>query len=194
MKKLLVTLFAAALVVGCFPIMLDVSKEGDLLFSRAEGLFCYNIKTEKVSAVYLPGKGMVIPWSRWAPDGKSVMFVEKKGGGGGGMMMGSSGEAVYTISKDGKNKKELYKPSSPLAYARFVPGTKLLSVGEAVQSQKLKTAVPTLKLIDTGTKEVRELVKEICQIYDVSDDGKFAVAMKIDKKAKKGNNLAGRWR
>jgi len=68
----LAAIAALVLGAGCFPVLLDVDKQGRVLIARQEGVFSFDAKTERCQLLCKPSKG-TSAWARWSPDGKMVL-------------------------------------------------------------------------------------------------------------------------
>ena len=80
-----VVLVLAVLITGCFPIELDVSRDGKILIPRQEGFFALDVTTGKMERGYnLPGGNPI--FARYSPSGTEMVAVTE----GDGKMMGKS--------------------------------------------------------------------------------------------------------
>ncbi len=72
---ILMTMAAIVLLAGCFPILLDVNKDGQVLIPRKEGVFVYDLKTDKIDLL-LKSNGQADPaWARWSPDASMALVA-----------------------------------------------------------------------------------------------------------------------
>lgn len=68
----------AVLAAGCFPVVVDVNRQGRMLIPREEGVFSVSPKGETGALVTRPRKGLPV-WARWSPDGSKVLVAELVG-------------------------------------------------------------------------------------------------------------------
>ena len=76
MTRLVVgALVVAVLAAGCFPILLDVNQQGQVLIPRKEGFFVYDVKSGKTTLL-AKSSGKTSPaWGRWSPDGLTAFVA-----------------------------------------------------------------------------------------------------------------------
>jgi Tol biopolymer transport system component len=75
-----VVVTAMMLLAGCFPILLDVNKDGQVLIPREEGVFSFDLASGKMVRLAERAKGDPA-WARWSPDGTKVLVADVAEGG-----------------------------------------------------------------------------------------------------------------
>ena len=103
--------------VGCFPIELDVSPQGELVISRQEGWFVFNPATGKVRKVRSAGGDEPI-FARFSPDGQTLLTIAAVAHG--------DGDFTFTTTPlDGGPSSLLLRTRHP-AYVAYSPdGTRI---------------------------------------------------------------------
>ncbi|HEY4258770.1 MAG TPA: hypothetical protein VGM98_01365 [Schlesneria sp.] len=165
------------LLVGCFPIELDVNKEGHLLVTRQEGFFVVDPSSKKVKLIQKATEGAEPSYARFSPDGKQVLTVSKSG-------FQTFDFSLVTVA-NGK-AKQIFQVDSA-ANARFSPDGKYIAVvaGSADDDPEFKSKVPELHLVTTATGNAKKVVSKIGTNIQWLADSKTIVL--LEAKSKEGD-------
>lgn len=171
------------LIVGCFPIELDVSKDGRLLIAREEGFFVLASGTGKCEQVSGTELGQPV-FARWAPSEKEFLAVTK-------VRARFDDEFAFTmVPLDGGQPRKLTQLQNA-AYVRISPDGRqmLISTISERDDPELKDKVPQLHLVSTQDGKLKTLLKRSGAIVRWLGDSNRAIVTSIEKKF--GDNLQG---
>jgi Tol biopolymer transport system component len=152
------TLVLAALAAGCFPVLVDVDRNGRALIPRQEGVFAVDLKSGgKAELITKPIKGLPT-WARWSPDGERVLVAE--------ILKDRHQSALFVIDLSSKSAKPL-GAFADAACALWSPKSDYVSVTER---GKKGLALVVVKL---ATGEKKTLLEDVVPAHDWLPDGKL---------------------
>ena len=190
MKRIKAPLLAAILVAGCFPIELDVSKDGRILIAREEGFFAVDPATGQVTRVHAPAGGQPV-FARFSPDGRQILAVTE--GSGGAALFGSSGGHNYTVVTLADGASRVVFTGSNGTYTCWSPNGEKISLTRVADGKKppLDENMPELHLINAkdGTKKL--LGANVSRLHRWFPDSKAVLVFQIQSKDKKDNLYRG---
>jgi hypothetical protein len=140
---------------GCFPIELDVNKDGKLLVAREEGFFLFDPTTGKVDKIAGADNGKPV-FGRFSPNGKDVLLVSADPAGF------NAFNFVETPLTGGKGR-EVFKGENT-AYVRYSPDGASLAIcqGSEKEDPELKDKFLELKLVALkGSGEPKVLARRV---------------------------------
>lgn len=183
------TLAAVALVVtfalvGCLPIELEVSKDGQVLVPRQEGFFALDSDSGKVTRVHKPAAGDPV-FARFAPDSKHILAVSQTGSG--------ANHVFEWVSLADGSAKKLHAGTNT-SYVTISPDGKTAAFARiSDQSVKLRDGgsqnLPELHLIDleAGKRTAVKDVGPIASIHRWFPDSASLLLFQIVAKPEEGN-------
>jgi Tol biopolymer transport system component len=173
-------------LVGCLPVELSVSPDGDVLIPRAEGF-----------VVYKPADGSVKVWNKpegdqpvfalYAPDGKSALVLAEAPGGG-------MGKPVKVMLLDAEGKTRQLASLTNVTYAQWSLDGKFATITRVADQQvaPLDQNLPELILINIAEGTTKTLASNVAGIHRWMPDGKSVVIFQIESKGKNTSQYAGK--
>jgi len=190
MKRIKAPLLAALLVAGCFPIELDVSKDGRILIPRGEGFFAVDPATGQVTRVHAPAGGQPV-FARFSPDGKQILAVTE--GGGGAALFGRSGGHNYTVVTVAGGASRVVFTGSNGTYTCWSPNGEKISLTRVADGKKppLDENMPELHIVNAkdGTKKL--LASNVSRLHRWFPDSKAVLVFQIQSKGKEDSLYRG---
>ena len=182
------TLAALALLLaaGCFPIELDVSKDGKLLIPRQEGFFVFDPAAGKVQKVCDAEGGKPV-FARFSPDGKEILTVTKVEGG-----LNDFRFAVVPLG--GGKDREIYKGSNT-GYVRYSPDGASIAItrGSEKEDPQFKERVPEVVVVAVKDGTTKVAARKVGVLFRWFADSKRLLVFELAKKDERGTyfgNLA----
>lgn len=172
-----VVLVLAVLMAGCFPIELDVSRDGKILIPRQEGFFALDVTTGKMERVYnLPGGNPI--FARYSPSGTEMVAVTESDG----KMMGKSHVLTLVTLSTGASRV-LYSGSNT-TYARWSPDGQYISLSRIAQHKTppLEENLPETTLIPIRGGAPKLLASNTSALHRWFPDSKALLIFQIEKK------------
>ncbi len=173
MKTCRLAFFAAVMLfIGCLPVELDVSKDGQVLIPRQEGFFSLDLQKGRMTKLYAPKEGSPV-FARYAPDGKSILAVVN--------INDSFSFRIVGVS-DGTEKEVLNATNA--AYTRYSPNGHYLAITRVADSQKppITENMPELHMIQTSDGMGKVVAHNISSHIRWMPDSKRILVFQIDKK------------
>ncbi|MFQ5848772.1 MAG: TolB family protein [Candidatus Methylomirabilales bacterium] len=179
MRLARVVLAVAMLMAGCFPIELDVSREGKILIPRQEGFFVLDVTTGKMEKVYALAGGNPT-FARYSPSGKEIVAVTESDG----KMMGKSHVLTLVTLSTGKGRV-LYSGSNA-TYTRWSPDGQYLSLSRVAEQKTppLEENLPETYLISIKGGDAKHLASNTSALHRWFPDSKALLIFQIEKKVK----------
>lgn len=177
MRTAKVGLVVVVLITGCFPIELDVSREGKILIPRQEGFFALDVTTGKMERVYnLPGGNPI--FARYSPTGKEIVAVTESDG----KMMGKSHMLTLVTLSSGASRV-LYSGSNA-TYTRWSPDGRYLSLSRIAEEKTppLEENLPETSLISVTNGDATLLASNTSVLHRWFPDSKRLLIFQIQKK------------
>ncbi len=135
------------LIIGCEPISVSVNSEGEVAFTRGEGVFYLNLKTQKLNILdWNYGKETIPAIVRWAPKSDKVALTIKDN-------KDSQATAVYIIDKKGNNKK-IYSGTKVITQLEWSIDGNYISFAQAGQDTELNVADIGLISVKDGMSKI----------------------------------------
>jgi len=182
-KAVLLVVF---LLAGCFPIELDVSKDGRILIPREEGFFALDPAKGTVVRLHVPAGGEPV-FARFSPDGKQILAVTE-GGGGSSLSFGSgsSGGHIFTVVTPADGTSRVIFTGTNATYACFSPDGQYISLTRMASQKKepLDEALPELHLVNLKDAEKKLLAANVGDLQRWFPDSKALLAFQIQEKNK----------
>lgn len=161
-------------LVGCFPIELDVNKDGHLLVTRQEGFFVVDPATKKVQRIQAATEGSEPSYARFSPDGKQALTVSKSG------FQTFDFSLVNIASGDAK---QIFQVDNA-ANARFSPDGKYVAIiaASADDDAEFKSKVPELHLVSTANGNAKKIASKVGTNIKWLADSKTIVLLEAKSK------------
>jgi hypothetical protein len=166
------------LLVGCFPIELDVH-DGKLLIAREEGFFTFDPASGKAMRVAAAEDGKPV-FARFSPDGKEVLTVIKATTG--------FNEFRFVIRPiEGGKGREVYKGENT-AYVLYSPDGANLGIVQMSQKEDpgFKDKVPELYLVPAKGGEAKKVADKVGALFRWFPDSKRVLVFQLAKKDDQG--------
>ena len=177
MRQTRVVLVVLLLMAGCFPIELDVSRDGKILIPRQEGFFALDVDKGKIEKVYnLPGGNPI--FARYAPSGKDMLVVTE----GEGKFMGKN--HVLTLVNLSAGTSQVLFTGSNATYARWSPDGKYISLSR-IAGQKtppLEENLPETTLITINGGRTKLLASNTSAMHRWFPNSTALLIFQIQKK------------
>jgi dipeptidyl aminopeptidase/acylaminoacyl peptidase len=186
-RSLLVLSFLLATVgLGCLPIELSVSPDGEVLIPRQEGFVVYQPADGGVTLLHAPDSGQPA-FAMYSPDGQQALALVQAEGGG----MGQNFQAVL-LGANGKAKDLLSR--SNITYMQWSPDGKYATITRVADQKKgnLDQNLPELILIDIQAGTSKTIASNIAGIHRWMPDGKSVVIFQIERKSEESSQYAGK--
>lgn len=177
MRLARVALSIAVLMAGCFPIELDVSRDGKILIPRQEGFFALDATTGKMEKVYnLPGGNPI--FALYSPSGTEMVAVTESDG----KMMGKS--HVFTLVTLSTGASRVLYSGSNTTYARWSPDGQYISASRVAQHKTppLEENLPETTLIPIRGGAPKLLASNTSALHRWFPDSKALLIFQIEKK------------
>lgn len=165
-------LFITLLFTACEPISVSVSPEGEIAFTRNEGVFVLDSKGEKISTVFWnEGMKQFPAITEWSADGSQIAYTlkEKK-------------DAMSTdlyVAQKGKEGKKIIHIDGVVTKLQWSPDGKFLAYATGGEDSDMSVA--DIGLIDLSTNMSKKLVKNAADLFYWIDNTSF-VTIKLDSK------------
>ncbi|MCE5277689.1 MAG: hypothetical protein ABFD92_16130 [Planctomycetaceae bacterium] len=181
-------LVSTVFLIGCFPVELSVSKDGQVLIPRQEGF--YLLKTAdaaEAKLIYSP-KGEKPVWAAFTPDASSVLALSQG--------KGDMGDTNYTLRRMGPDASALkaLMTASNLLYARVSPDGAKVSLARAsdTESKTLAKKMPELLVVSTADGAKKPLLSDVAAVHRWTTDGKGILAVHVTSREKDGDQYVGK--
>lgn len=186
MRRVQVLLISAALAAGCFPIELDVAKDGRILIARQEGFFAVDTKTGQATRLYAPKDGKPV-FARFSPDASQILAVTE---GAGGMMGSSYTFSVVALADDAA--KAIFTGTSG-TYATWSPDGQRIALTRVAQDKvaPLDESLPELHVVTVASGEKKQLSPNVSLLVRWFPDSKAVLSFRIDRKDTEDNLYRG---
>jgi len=180
----LILAMVVVVLAGCFPIELDVSKDGRVLIARQEGFFALDTATGEVAKLAGAAGGKPA-FALWAPDGKSFVAVTE----GEGAMMGTA--HTFTLISPATGSSRVLLSVSNATYAQLSPDGKRLAVTRmADQSREpLDEQLPELHIVNVAEGTGKVIATNISVLNRWVPDAASLLVFQIQ--AKEADNYRG---
>ena len=167
--------------VGCLPIELSVSKDGQVLIPRQEGFCCLDPEKGAVKTLYAP-KSQQPAFALFAPDGRSFLAITQTEGGGMGTAF-----ALAVVPPDGQEAKQLFTATN-LTYARWSPSGRHVTLTRIADEKApaVDENLPELILVDPAKGTRKTLISGVSTIHRWFPDSKHVLTFQISGKEKEG--------
>jgi dipeptidyl aminopeptidase/acylaminoacyl peptidase len=179
MRQAGVVLVAALLMTGCFPIELDVSRDGRILIPRQEGFFALDVTKGKMVKLYNLFGGRPV-FARYSPSGKVILAVTE----GEGKLMGKS--HVLTLVTLSAGTSRVLFTGSNATYARWSPDGQHVSVSRIAEQKKppLEENLPETTVITVKGGYAKLLASNTSAMHRWFPNSKALLIFQIQKKEK----------
>jgi hypothetical protein len=176
-------LLAFLFLPGCFPIELDVSKDGKILIARQEGFFTLDPANGKVQKICGAENGKPV-FARFAPDGKSILTVSELKDG-----FNEFGFAVVPLT--GGKGKPVFKGKNT-SYVRYSPDGSSLAVVVVPEKKKPEEKVlPQLHLVPLDGSPSKVIATDVGIRFRWFADSKRLLIFEITKALEKEQMFLG---
>lgn len=172
-----VVLAVALLMTACFPIELDVSRDGKILIPRQEGFFALDLTKGKMVKVYnLPGGNPI--FARYSPSGKEILAVTESDA----KIMGKN--HVLTLVTLSSGTGRVLFTGSNATYARFSPDGRYVSLSRIAQEKTppLEENLPEILLIPVKGGDPKSLASNTSALHRWFPDSRALLIFQIQKK------------
>lgn len=182
--RLLLVLFVLSITAGCFPVELDVSKDGKLLISRQEGFFTFDPASNKAKKIAEAGEDQPV-FARFSPNGKDVLLVSKTAAG--------YNEFRFSIAPLAGGKSREVFLGKQAAYVLFSPAGDNLAIVQMSEKDdpEFKDKIPELYLVPTSGGAPKLLGKKLWVFYRWFSDSKRLLVLEVAKKHKDKSEYYG---
>ena len=178
-KHTLYFFIAIIVIISCEPISVSVNSNGDVAFTRNEGVFYININSGKVDTLDWNYGSPTIPIIvRWSPDGKTAALTVKDN-------KDSQNTSVYLIDKSG-NKRKLYSISKIITQMEWSTDGKYLTIAQAGEDTNINVA--DIVLISAADAMSKTIVENCGDVHKWLNENSI-VFMKINKKNENNGDI-----
>jgi len=169
------------ILVGCLPIELSVSSNGEqVLIPRQEGYFVFNLLTGKTRLLFAPPEGKPA-FALYSRDGKSVLTVSQVGSG---MMRGVGFKLNILTRKDNEPQATDLVDVTNLTYVQWSPDKKFISYTRVSDNivPPMEENLPELYIVNTETAQRRKMASNGSILHRWFPDSQAILAMKLHAK------------
>lgn len=159
-------------IIGCEPISVSVNSDGEVAFTRSEGVFYLNLKTQKLNILdWNYGKVTIPALVRWSPKSDKVALTVKDN-------KDSQGTSVFIIDKKGNNKK-IYSGTKVITQLEWSNDGNYISFAQAGQDTDMNVADIGLISVKDGMSKI--ILQNCGDVHRWLDQNEL-VLIKINKK------------
>lgn len=117
MKSIIISVLLL-LVIGCIPEKFSASPDGQVVFYRDSAVYITNKDISLLNEIPISETGKVA-WVEWSPDGKKLLYTTFDGT--------DKNSSLYSIDRDGRNKKKLIEHNELMMAPEWSPDMKYIS-------------------------------------------------------------------
>lgn len=140
-------LFILMIIFGCEPISVSVNSNGDIAFTRNEGTFYINLKTNKLSVLdWNYGKESIPVIVRWSPKGDMVALTVKEN-------KDAQSVSIYLVDKNG-NSKKIYSGTKIITQVEWSKDGSYISFAQAGSDTNMGVADIGLISVKDGMSKI----------------------------------------
>jgi tricorn protease-like protein len=167
------------IVIGCEPISVSVNTNGDIAFTRCEGTFYINLKTNKLNVLdWNYGKESIPVIVRWSPKGDMVALTIKEN-------KDAQSASVYLIDKKGKSKK-IFSGTKIITQLEWSTDGSYISFAQAGKDTNMSVADIGLISVKDGMSKI---ILENCGDVHKWLNNKEIVIIKVNEKNSKNSEI-----
>jgi hypothetical protein len=177
MKKLLmpvINLSLLILVFSCEPISVSVNSQGEIAFTRSEGVFIVDLKNIKLTELHWNfGKESIPVIAKWSPKEDALAFTIREN-------KDSQNTSLFYTTRKGENKKSIYNsPGKPITQVEWSAKGTYVTIAQAGEDTDLSVADIVLVSVKDGMSKV--IIKNCGDIHKWIDDNSI-IFIKVNKK------------
>jgi len=171
-KLFLFLLLTLICFFSCEPLSVSVNKEGEIAFTRREGIFYFNYRTGKLTSVlWNYGKEAVPVIARWDPPGELLAVTLKDS-------KDSQNTSILIINKKGEITK-VYSSANIITQLEWSPDMKYISFAQS--GKNTETGVADLGFVSIKDGLSKIFIDDAGDVHKWMDNGNI-VFVKINKK------------